>query len=62
MSVLNLAYRCSEENNGNEYIDDYDEFWASRSPSQLPVVAEDEDSSSSYRFPLLETFVSHAWV
>jgi hypothetical protein len=26
------------------------------------VGAENEDSSSSYRFPLLETFVSHAWV
>jgi hypothetical protein len=28
------------------------------SPSQVPVGAEDEDSLSSYRFPLLKTFVS----
>jgi hypothetical protein len=29
-----------------------------RTPSQVPVGAEDEDSTSSYRFPLLETFES----
>jgi hypothetical protein len=29
-----------------------------RSPSQVPVGAEDEDSSSSFRFPLFETFES----
>jgi hypothetical protein len=29
-----------------------------RLPSQVPVEAEDEDSSCSYRFPMLETFMS----
>jgi hypothetical protein len=29
-------------------------------PSQVPVGAEDKDSSSSYRFPMLETFESPA--
>jgi hypothetical protein len=27
-------------------------------PSQVPVEAEDEDSSCSYRFAMLKTFVS----
>jgi hypothetical protein len=61
-SVLSLVYRCSEENFGGEFYDDYDEFWGLRTPSQVPVGAEDEDSTSSYRFPLLETFESPAWV
>jgi hypothetical protein len=55
ISVLSLSYRCSEENYGGEFYDDYDEFWGSRSPSQVPLGAEDEYSSSIYRFPLLET-------
>jgi hypothetical protein len=29
-----------------------------RFPSQVSVEAEDEDSSCSYRFPMLKTFVS----
>jgi hypothetical protein len=29
-------------------------------PSQVPVGAEDEDSMSSYHFPLFETFESPA--
>jgi hypothetical protein len=29
-----------------------------RLPSQVLVEAEDEDSSCSYRFPILKTFVS----
>jgi hypothetical protein len=60
--VLSLAYRCSEENFGGEFYDDYDEIWGLRTPSQVPVGAEDEDSMSSYRFPLLETFESPTWV
>jgi hypothetical protein len=28
------------------------------SPSQVPVEAEDEDSSCSYHFPMLKTFMS----
>jgi hypothetical protein len=28
------------------------------SPSQVPVEAEDEDSTCSYRFPMLKTLVS----
>jgi hypothetical protein len=49
-------------NNGEEFYDDFEEFWGMRSPSQVPVGAEDEDSSSSYRFPMLKTFVSLVWV
>jgi hypothetical protein len=62
ISALILTYRCLEENNGDEFYDDFEELWGMWSPSQVPVGAEDEDSLSSYRFPLLKTFMSPVWV
>jgi hypothetical protein len=39
VSVLTLAYRCSEENICEECYNDYDEFWGMRFTSQVPVEA-----------------------
>jgi hypothetical protein len=40
--VLTLAYHCSDENNGEEYWSDFEEFWGMRSPSHVPVEGEEE--------------------
>jgi hypothetical protein len=44
--VLTLAYRCSEENTGEEYFSDYEEFSGLRAPSHVPVDDEDGVASS----------------
>jgi hypothetical protein len=62
ISLLTLAYRCSEENIDEEYYNDYDEFWGMRSPSQVPVEPEDGADRLSYRYSMLKTFESTVWV
>jgi hypothetical protein len=57
--VLTLAYRCSDENNGEEYWSDFEEFWGMRSPSHVPV--DDEEVTRLVNI-CFWTFVSTAWV
>jgi hypothetical protein len=40
--VLTPAYRCSDENNGEEYCSDFEEFWGMQSPSHVPMDVEEE--------------------
>jgi hypothetical protein len=42
LRVLTLAYRYSDENNGEEYWSDFEEFWGMRSPSHVPADEEEE--------------------
>jgi hypothetical protein len=41
-----LLTRYLEENTGEEYFSDFDEFWGLRAPSHVPVEAEDGVTSS----------------
>jgi hypothetical protein len=58
--VLTLAYRCSDENNGEEYWSDFEEFWGMRSPSHVPMDVEEE--VTCLVIICFRTFVSTVWV
>jgi hypothetical protein len=57
--VLTLAYRCSDENNGEEYWSDFEEFWGMQSPSHVPV---DDEEVIRLVIVCFKTFVSTARV